>query len=112
MPLGKSMCIASGLGLTDSYAEFTTNVQNFAKTTVMFESVKGESGAAYYIRGYPVIGFPAYTEIVSGEITTSGSYTMLTSGMEDAYEELKIGVKALQTSRSGAITILVSRRRR
>jgi len=111
MPIGKSMCLASGLALTNSYVERTATVQNFAKTTIMFETVKRESGVAYYVRGQPVIGYTAYQLIASGEILTSGSYTILTSGLDDAYEQLNVGVKARQSNRSGAVTILISRRR-
>ena len=111
MPIGKAVCLASGLALTETYQTRTVNVQNFAKTTIAFESVKGESGIAYYIHGYPVIGYPAYKIIGSGSIITSGSYTILTSGFDDSYDELKIGVKALVDNQSGAVTILASRRR-
>lgn len=112
MPLGKAVCLASGLALTTTYATRTLNVQNFAKTTIAFESVKGNSGAGYYIHGYPKIGFPAYTIIGSGTVTVSGSYTILTSGFDDAYEELKIGVKGLTSGFCGAMTVTASRRRR
>jgi len=111
MPIGKAVCLASGLALTNSYEVRTANVQNFAKTTLAFEAVKIGSGIGYYIHGYPVGGYPAYSIIGSGSITTSGSYTILTSGLDDSYDELRIAAKNLVNDQSGAVTILISRRR-
>jgi len=114
LPIGKIACLVSGLVLTNTYQEHTANVANFAKTNIMVESVYGGSGIAYYVHGYPMIGFPAYAILASGEILTSGSYTLISSELynqHDAYDEYKVGVKARQTDESGNVTILVARRR-
>ena len=110
---GKSQVLVSGIGMTNSFvytAKFTT--RGYAKTSVLIDAVHIGSGISYTIRGYLKEGLDVPYSIGSGAITISGSQTLITSGLDLAYDQIEIGLQATQTARSGAATVIVTGKRR
>ena len=110
MPIGKVEVLASGQSLTNSFvytAKATT--RNFAATSITIENVSPGSGVQYTLRGYPMEGFPPVRSIASGTVLTSGSIEILQ--LTDVYDQIDVGLKALQTDRSGIANVYVGRRR-
>ncbi len=113
MAAGKTQVLTSGVGMTNSFvytAKF--NVLGYAKTSVLIDAVHIGSGINYTIRGYLKEGLNVPYSIGSGSITVSGSQTLVTSGLDLAYEQIEVGLKATQSNRSGAATVIVTGKRR
>ena len=108
---GKTEIVVSGIGLTNSFV-YTgkCDTLNFVKTAVIIECVHLGSGAQYTIRGYPRKCFAKTYSITSGTITTSGESVLKV--FSDPYEQIDIVLKAVQSNRSGAVTVYVTRSRR
>ena len=106
---GKTQVLASGIGLMDTYQTRKANIMEYKKSTVAIEVLDAGSGVTYYVRGHPVAGQPAYLTISSGDITVSGGYTFITSGMDShVYEEVVVAAKATSAGESGLVTILIA----
>jgi len=114
MALGKSYVLVSGLKLTNSFvysAKYTT--RNFPKVGITIEnrSVGDEgSGVEYTVRAYPVEGLPMVLSIASGSVLTSGSSKYL--AFSNPYDQVDVGLSALQDNRSGIATVYVTGKRK
>ena len=119
MASGKSSVLFSGQPLTNSYVYRSLDTLGYAKTSVLIRADKTGSGVGYIIRGYLapregaqklILDTPHV--ITSGQLTTSGQTTLITSGLDLAYQAIDIGVKADQSNQSGIVTVTEVRRRR
>lgn len=119
MASGKSYPLFSGLSLTDSYVYSTHDTLGYAKTSLLIRADRTGSGVGYIVRGYfaphdgrhkLVLDTPHV--ITSGQLTTSGQITVITSGLDLAYQSIDVGVKADATKQSGIATVLVASKRR
>lgn len=111
MSEGKSYVLQSGLSLTNSFqytAKYTT--RNMAKVGLIVEAIKIGSGVEYTVRGYPIEGFPKTVSITSGTILTSGNSVYMV--LEDPFDQVDVGLKAVQSNRSGCATVYVDGKRR
>ena len=111
MPEGKSYILASGQSLTNSFVytgRFTT--RNFAKTGVLVEAIQIGSGVQYTMRGFPIEGLTKNISVASGTILTSGDSAYMV--LEDPYDQIDVGLKAVQTDRSGVATVYVTGKRK
>lgn len=110
MAIGKSYVLSSGQTLTNSFvytAKYT--VRNFASVGITVEVVDPGSGVEYTVRGYPVEGMPVVRSIASGSVISSGNTAYMS--LTDPYDQIELGLKALQTNESGIATVYVTGRR-
>lgn len=112
MARGKTEVLFSGKGMTNAL-QYTAKVDmlGYAKATVMIHAAHIGSGITYNIRGYVNAAVNVPYSIHSGTITTSGSVTIISSGLDVTYEALEVGAENTQDNRSGAATIIVARKR-
>lgn len=103
---GETLSLFSGYGATNSYVYSGTGFLNHEKATIMLECIELGSGVAYTIRGYVISGVTPYC-LASGSLI-SGQVEVETLG--DPYEYVDVGIKALQTTQSGAATVFMALR--
>jgi len=111
MASGKTEVLTSGTGTTNSFVYTAkADVLGFGSVAVQLECLRLGSGVQYTIRGYPIAGINKTRSITSGSILTSGAgvYAIFS----DPYDQIDVGLKSVQSNRSGVVTVFLTRKRR